>query len=891
MEPSLPMSLRTFYSRLRTRLITESEFDNEVSRFLIDLERFGLRLKITVKENETVFAEYGTAGNGSSCRSKPVIESPMTIVYSGWPSTGSTAQEITQAEITWDEYFDSLSFIFSEHWRCRQAPSGLWAGNDSSVTAKRQETVRLAAIECVPVAYIRLDCDGVNEVKNALGGEEKTTEVLRYAARFFHNELARKCLTFHLHGDEFALIFLGFTRRKVLEQLLRFQTDFCNQDFRPSGHTEAIRLGIKMAVSFLDDSLGKKSPETAYAEILSSAEKVDFKKRTDRGFIEIAQSSIPTVGTISSQAIQESVLWAHQGLATSETSIFKNDLHDLIADILVHHSDETSLTQCLDELRKRFCLHIFLASEQCALLSTAKVTAGRDISLTRLAAIMLHIVLKRRFNGCGPAFEKGRMRICISESSAGNPQTLAIQQQQGTEWKTFFSCGPFPACNPETVEAGEPWLRHQEDPNGTKQLVTRWVPEQPKPNSLSPCLAVLAGTKALQLKSLVAVWAAGVFYIDDRPVISGHLPDFWQRNLARIVVECLRNPNIRHIILIREKHDSVRETINWLKGACTHTPAGNTLADSTQSWNDEQIGQISSATTITHAQLVHFRKRNIHLLEIDPNENSVWKAAYECFHAGVQQLKALGSPDFFPWRLDKPKGEPGPENEFKCSKLSQAYPHVLRALRHKNCPVYVEPHGEQLAELTCVHIHIRNPNIDDLPAYWAKSSKELNEYYQRAFAHGSLFGRRFYDWGAKGDQKGSDQVDRAINFTMDAIKKTDIARRIILATPEPPGTTDPDPLGLTAVYVFPRFRGEPKSWYVDFIWVWRSVEAIVGFPFSAHGSVRFSNEFVEKVKVRLGSTDFNVRMGELTYIAISMHLYCDPADLAIARHIDLEARP
>lgn len=171
------------------------------------------------------------------------------------------------------------------------------------------------------------------------------------------------------------------------------------------------------------------------------------------------------------------------------------------------------------------------------------------------------------------------------------------------------------------------------------------------------------------------------------------------------------------------------------------------------------------------------------------------------------------------------------------------------------------------------------------------SKDDFKEYFQRAFAPGSLFGRRFYDWGAKTDQKGTDQVSEAVCQTVAAIRNAEVRRRIILATPEPPGTTDSDPLGLTAVYVFPRMRGEPKSWQVDFIWVWRSVEAIVGFPFSAHGSVKFSQDFVDKVKTGLNGGEPCVRLGELTYIAISMHLYRDPADLAIARHIDLEARP
>lgn len=891
METSHLSPFRSIFARLRVHLLSEKDFCVEIAKLLSELERYGLRLKVTVKENESVFAEYGSSGSGDPSKCDSVRESSFVFGFSGWTTTGNTPQDNIQAEVTWDQYFNDIRNIFLEHWRCRKAPSGLWCGEDASVDTKRRATVTVAASQRKPIAFVLLDCDGFGKIKDRLDGNEKATEVMQNVARFFYKELTQQCLTFHLHGDEFALIFIGDSRRTVLNQLFQFQANFHKQDFRPSGHFEEIHLGIKIAVSFLDYGHFKEPATAAYAYILAHAEKVDLKNREDREFIEIAQFNSPVVSSISSLALQQAVLWARQGLATNQTTVFKDDLHDLITDILVHHPDETTLSQCFKKLEMRFVLRIYPANEQYAFLSAAKVSASRDIPLTRLAAIMLHVILKRRFIGCGPALEKGKLRICFSEASTGTPQIFAIQQLHGTEWKTLFSYGPIPTCNPISVEAGEPWLRHEDDPDGTKQYLTRWIPKDPELESLSPCLAVMAGDRALQIQPSFSLWAAGEVYIDDRPVISGDLPDFWQRNLARIIVECLRNPNIRTIIFVREDQKAVKKTVQNLSGACTQDSSDLSPTDPSPPWDNDFMGVISSATTISQMQLVHFRDRNIRIHVVDANEVAVLKAAYECFQADAQHLRALGSPDLISWRSDEPNDAPGPGYEFRFSKLSEAYPHVLRALRHKNCPRYMEPRGEKLSELTSVHVHIANPSADNLPEYWVKSSKEFNEYYQRAFAPGSLFGRRLYDWGAKSGQNGSDQVDRAINLTVGKIKEKKVARRIILATPEPPGTTDSDPLGLTAVYVFPRFRGEPKSWYLDFIWVWRSVEAIVGFPFSAHGSVRFSSEFVEKVKANLGDQDLNVRMGELTYIAISMHLYCDPADLAIARHIDLEARP
>jgi hypothetical protein len=104
---------------------------------------------------------------------------------------------------------------------------------------------------------------------------------------------------------------------------------------------------------------------------------------------------------------------------------------------------------------------------------------------------------------------------------------------------------------------------------------------------------------------------------------------------------------------------------------------------------------------------------------------------------------------------------------------------------------------------------------------------------------------------------------------------------------------DPDqfdqPLGLCTIHVMPRFREE--RWHLDFQWVWRTVEALVGFPFSAYGSITWSREFYDDVRRELANRadTVDVDLGELTYVALSFHMFLDSGDREIARAIVLDA--
>ena len=93
------------------------------------------------------------------------------------------------------------------------------------------------------------------------------------------------------------------------------------------------------------------------------------------------------------------------------------------------------------------------------------------------------------------------------------------------------------------------------------------------------------------------------------------------------------------------------------------------------------------------------------------------------------------------------------------------------------------------------------------------------------------------------------------------------------------------PLGLLSVWASPRVGANRHT--VDFVFVWRTVEAFVGLPYSLYGSVRLAEDLIKQVATKIPTVP-NGRppsVGELTYIPMSLHMRVDEFHARIAKRI------
>ena len=93
------------------------------------------------------------------------------------------------------------------------------------------------------------------------------------------------------------------------------------------------------------------------------------------------------------------------------------------------------------------------------------------------------------------------------------------------------------------------------------------------------------------------------------------------------------------------------------------------------------------------------------------------------------------------------------------------------------------------------------------------------------------------------------------------------------------------PLGLVAVWVTPRLADGKIT--IDYSFTWRTVEAIVGLPYSMYASVTFAEEVTQMIREKVKHTDISesINLGQVSYIAHSLHMFLGEARMNIVRGI------
>jgi hypothetical protein len=151
----------------------------------------------------------------------------------------------------------------------------------------------------------------------------------------------------------------------------------------------------------------------------------------------------------------------------------------------------------------------------------------------------------------------------------------------------------------------------------------------------------------------------------------------------------------------------------------------------------------------------------------------------------------------------------------------------------------------------------------------------LEKYFDREFCRPDGLFRKQLDLG--------DQLRVVVEHVVRSVTEWGFnTRRAILVVPHVPTGGQPAPLGLVSVRILPRTIGIRTK--VDFSFTWRTVEALVGLPYSLYGSVCFSEYLIRMINEEI-SGHRTVELGELSYIAHSLHLFADEHSLAITKRI------
>ena len=359
--------------------------------------------------------------------------------------------------------------------------------------------------------------------------------------------------------------------------------------------------------------------------------------------------------------------------------------------------------------------------------------------------------------------------------------------------------------------------------------------------------------------------------VDIRPTTGGGLPDFWEASLSKVLTHLHTNGNLKNIFIFSQLQDTYSST--YLKQ----------LNDGTLSENIDYIAYKTGLSTKIISEVEERIKGNIHSIteeQIIPNlfalefsESGTIDTKLFNYKKSVKNRKGYleSNLNTVKYKLNELDGCVG-------ETLSNVYPIVIYTMNeaniHSQSKSQVFKHYKELIDFK---VKLTNPSQDKLPWFYEREEEKFQKYFEKSFIKEDGL---FYTSINEDDQERV--ILRYLSNLLISNKELINSRRAIIILRNRIENSEPDPLGLTSIRIY--LTKEENITKINFTFIWRTVEAIVGFPYSAYGSIRYAEEFLNKLKELLPQ-GVKIHFGDLTYIAQTLHIFQDTYSENIAKNI------
>jgi diguanylate cyclase (GGDEF)-like protein len=360
---------------------------------------------------------------------------------------------------------------------------------------------------------------------------------------------------------------------------------------------------------------------------------------------------------------------------------------------------------------------------------------------------------------------------------------------------------------------------------------------------------------------------ADVVTVDDRPTRGGGLPDFWEATVARVIADVASNPNISNVYVLGDTAAAV-QTVTRLQNAAE--------------WQGD-AGRIEYKTGMPQADIIAAAQRLQGHVKVESTEKELLEdlAAALCEERKMWPVVTstiVGQHRRLRRELRTDGMALNISDGCRVESVAEAYPAVVEILRTRDGETVRDQAGSQLRELLDFRVHLTKPSQDRIPAFYQADRQSLNEYFQREFLSSEgLFAKSFTK---------THQLEAVLNHLVKCLSSPErpSTRRAILVVPHEVQQSQDDvtPLGLVSVQVFPR-PGQGRV-RLHFSFAWRTVEVLVGFPYSLYGSVSYAEHVTQLIQDRLPQGQL-VELAEVSYVAHSLHMFLDAYGQNIARRI------
>ena len=686
-------------------------------------------------------------------------------------------------------------------------------------------------------AALFLDLDGFKEVNDQIGHNQGDRVIARLGQLVMRQAADEpNCIPYHYGGDEFVLLLTPGSPEGALSLGLNFLEAAGEWDFESDGLPVDLSIGIAHSLVGAPDS---------FEQLRVAAERamVDEVKKRTSGTVRFVE---PVLETQASYCDELCIALAKSTVSSPQAGAFASPWLNVLASSVekVWRSDDLN-----------------------SAAARAQQEVDRIIRLGKVAA------------------RDGSVRVGALPKSLGQHDTVVLTRADlavGVAYGCLRGLSRASYATQDRVEIRRDGSSHSVYVGGTcvwgdddatsvfMDFGEAWQLESPEEPTLA-AMAILVQIGHEDVAVPTEVTAARIV-VDDRPTGGGGLPDFWEVTLARLIAELLRRPNVDEVLIVGEEN-SGRQTISRLQQA--------------GEWDAELIAY----------------KTNLQRTQIEKAQTRI-QGKSSIFATGEEALRHLAESCRQAKRLvpdpEDPVGQADPllerrlvdtgkigltiDDGCRVSTAARAFPYVLEIIRQDpgQPPLILDQAGVQIRELVDFRVELTEPGESKIPAFYDSDAAQLEAYYQREFcSEDGLFYNAL---------RVDDQYSAVVHHIADAIddtKKPYATRRGVLVVAHNPIPDAPlKPLGLVSIRCLPRSTDDGTR--LSFSFTWRTVEVLVGFPYSLFGSVRFAEDFTGEVLRNLERRDVSsteVQLGSVSYIAHSLHMFMDDYARSIARRI------
>jgi diguanylate cyclase (GGDEF)-like protein len=699
-----------------------------------------------------------------------------------------------------------------------------------------------------PFTLIFFDLDNFKAINNALG-QAGGDKIIARLAGFVENLILDDAVVVHHGGDEFILVLPDGDDHDAIELSARILVQAGKYDFEAGGGKIGISLGIASAKAF---------PDATFEELVDIADKEALKRLVKRdpnvkGAMRVAAGSMGAPDEVSGFASGALALLLRKSLGSAQiepmfASVWLNALVKVGWRSAREGKQMSEIATSILEAFNTF--RIPLGAENLSLLPFG-ACSGLEPSLSAIdiaagcARVILEVFTTKSDSEVDPS-----ARLLIRSRGA------CVQLILG---EVTICSVPNPVSIPEDdIDLGVPWHGLVAESESVHQVDS------------SPFILLEVGRNHLRLLPKLA---ADHIVIDDRPVKGGGLPDFWEFSLSRLISSLGRFPNVKLIVMLGDRSNA-RRIVEKLESAAV--------------WD---VDYIAYKTAVPKTQVEAARLRLVNGVkfyseEVAALDELVSVATSPCKLERRPPGKSDEPPVLLRRRLDHGEAALGWSDGCRVRTAAEAYPLMLELIRtgpKASDDSIVDQDGVRLREIVDFKVVVEDPVRDQVPFFFRREQAALSEYFDTEFVRDN--GRFVPSLRASGAE------ERVLAHVHWALTRPDgppfATRRALLVVPHVPQDRPESvaPLGLVSVRICP--RPGPVETVVNFSFTWRTVEALIGFPYSLYGSLRYAQTLCGHLESLPRIP--RIRLGYVSYVAHSLHFFLSDESNRLARGIVSES--